>query len=352
MLKKQLSKCALLLDSARCHSTKRFTDKLNELQVKKVQIPPRMTNLLQPADVSWFKPLKSHYHRLWTEWFLEGNHTYTRSDNARSPGYSKAIEWLSLMWSSLQTHIIINSFECCGVVNQYKLHKALNHIVTTKNLITDYIETAVPSDEVDGFESDDEIFDDLNEPHITVLASHEIDSEIIPSYQIATNSAQHNNTQPENSLEYDVNNNNNDINYNKNNNIEFVNEPQYNPQFQMQNNQQFFNQQCNTQYNPPYNPQLQFQQQYNTQYHPPCNPQFNQLQYNPPNNPPFNHPNNPPFNPPNNPPFNPPNNPQYNLPNNPLYNHPNNPSYNPPYNHPNNPSCNPPSQYNANFSHL
>ena len=49
MLKKQLSKCALLLDSARCHSTKRFTDKLNELQVKKVQIPLRMTNLLQPA---------------------------------------------------------------------------------------------------------------------------------------------------------------------------------------------------------------------------------------------------------------------------------------------------------------
>ena len=72
-----------------------------------------MTNLLQPADVCWFRPLKQKYHVLWNTWFLLGNHTYTRHDNARSPGYAKAIEWLGQIWQDFPSYIIINSFESC-----------------------------------------------------------------------------------------------------------------------------------------------------------------------------------------------------------------------------------------------
>jgi hypothetical protein len=44
-------------------------------------IPPRITGLLQPADVCWFAGLRKQYHRLWTYWFLTEEKTYMRFDN-------------------------------------------------------------------------------------------------------------------------------------------------------------------------------------------------------------------------------------------------------------------------------
>ena len=276
-----------------------------------------MTNLLQPADVSWFKPLKSHYHRLWNEWFLEGKHTYTRSDNARSPGYAKAIDWLSLMWNSISSHLIANSFECCGVVRQYNLHKALNHIIQTKTLINDYIDTASVSDDVDGFESDDDIFQEINEPHVTVIGrDNEIDndSQIISSYQkTATNHIPPSTFQQNNTLStftYDTEG------YSQQN-------PLLNQHHNLSLNQHQNlprNQPFNTQFNPALNHQynIQFNQQHNQQYHPLVNQQFNPAlnhqfdqhlnHYNPQYNPQYNGQYNPPYNVQ----FNPQYSPQYN----------------------------------------
>jgi hypothetical protein len=193
MSSNHLEKCAILLDAAKCHNTKIVQDKLKQLIITQVHIPPRMTNLLQPADVCWFRPLKSHYHRLWNESFLKGEHTFTRNDNARSPGYVKSIEWLSLMWDHFVSHNIINSFEFCGVVNQYRLHQALNHIVNKKEIINDYIDVAQSGDNIDGFDSDEEIFSEISEPHVLVTAtcintpqiprSENLSADIIPSYQ-------------------------------------------------------------------------------------------------------------------------------------------------------------------------
>ncbi len=134
--------------------------------------------LLQPADVSWYKPLKRKYHHLWNEWFLAGNQTYTRNENASSPGYAQAIDWLSTIYEQFESHIIINSFECCGIIGQFKLHKVLQHIVSTNSCISDYVDTMIPADSIDGFESDDDIFDqmDNNEHHI-------LSNENITSYQ-------------------------------------------------------------------------------------------------------------------------------------------------------------------------
>ena len=72
MADKEIDKSVILLDSAKCHNTKLVKEKLMECSIKKLQIPPRMTNLLQPADVCWFRPLKQSYHTLWNDWFLEG----------------------------------------------------------------------------------------------------------------------------------------------------------------------------------------------------------------------------------------------------------------------------------------
>jgi hypothetical protein len=48
-------------------------------------------------------------------------------------------------------------------MNQYALHKALQQVITTKTSLNDYVDNADPSDEIDGFESGDDIFNDGNE---------------------------------------------------------------------------------------------------------------------------------------------------------------------------------------------
>ena len=127
-----------------------------------------MINLLQPADVCWFRTLKQKYHVLWNTWFLLGNHAYTRNDKARSLGYVKAVEWLSQIWEEFPSHMIINSFENCGVIGQYRLHNVLQKIVSTNANISEYADIRVPADNIDGFESEEDIFDEnnLNEEQI------------------------------------------------------------------------------------------------------------------------------------------------------------------------------------------
>ena len=77
----QIGKSAILLDSARCHNTKSVKEKLDQLSIKKISVPPRMTNLFQPADVCWFRPLKQNYHRLWNDWFLVNEYKIIQNFN-------------------------------------------------------------------------------------------------------------------------------------------------------------------------------------------------------------------------------------------------------------------------------
>ena len=55
-----LSKACLIIDSARCHKTVKVRDKCREMNIKHFLIPPRLTGLLQPADVCWFASLKEN----------------------------------------------------------------------------------------------------------------------------------------------------------------------------------------------------------------------------------------------------------------------------------------------------
>ena len=68
----------------------------------------------------------------------------------------------------------MNSFESCGKVHQYFLHTAFQQIIKNKTSLNDYVDDASPSDEIDGFDSDDEIFDNanINEEHFLPLQTH------------------------------------------------------------------------------------------------------------------------------------------------------------------------------------
>ncbi len=54
-----------------------------------------MTPLLQPADVSWMRPLKVAYFKKWNHWLVHAPKAFTASGNVKSPGYAKVITWIS-----------------------------------------------------------------------------------------------------------------------------------------------------------------------------------------------------------------------------------------------------------------
>ena len=82
------SKLLLHLDNSPVHKRK---DLLQEFKFSNVSVsffPPRMTSLLQPADVGWFRSIKSQYHAKWEDWYINDTKSYTKAKNMKSPGYS------------------------------------------------------------------------------------------------------------------------------------------------------------------------------------------------------------------------------------------------------------------------
>ncbi|CAF0945799.1 unnamed protein product [Brachionus calyciflorus] len=148
----------LVIDSARCHLTSKVNKEFVDLGIEPLFVPPRMTNLLQPADVCWFAVIKKMYHQRWNEWFINEPRTFTRFGNAKSPGYAKCIQWLSDIWKEFNPELISNSFAYCGILNQFNLHSALSHILKNNTIINDFIEDLDESDEIaDHFSTDERI---------------------------------------------------------------------------------------------------------------------------------------------------------------------------------------------------
>ena len=58
----------LVRDHAPCHCTDKVKEILARNNIKPV--PKRFTNLLQPANVSWMRPLKRAYHQKWQHWLI------------------------------------------------------------------------------------------------------------------------------------------------------------------------------------------------------------------------------------------------------------------------------------------
>ena len=65
---KALNRVLLILDQATCHKSEDVAKFCIDHFIDLVFIPGRMTNLLQPADVSWFGVIKKSYKKLWSEW--------------------------------------------------------------------------------------------------------------------------------------------------------------------------------------------------------------------------------------------------------------------------------------------
>ena len=106
MHEKNLSQLTLLIGQAPCNKISKVNSALLARNIKSAFIPKRVTNLLQPADVAWMRPLKNLYHKKWNDWLLNAPKSFTAAGNLKSVGYGIAIEWISEIWEDFDRDII------------------------------------------------------------------------------------------------------------------------------------------------------------------------------------------------------------------------------------------------------
>jgi len=91
MLKSGLKRACLHLDNSPIYKRTDFAQMLRANCIEPSFFPARMTSLLQPADVGWFRSLKAQYHSKWQNWYLTAPKAFTKSHNLKSPGYAKVM---------------------------------------------------------------------------------------------------------------------------------------------------------------------------------------------------------------------------------------------------------------------
>lgn len=85
-----------MLDQATCHTTHETLQQFRRNRISPMFVPKRLTNLLQPADVSWLRSLKTAYATKWTDWITNNRHTFTAQGNMRSPGNANILAFINL----------------------------------------------------------------------------------------------------------------------------------------------------------------------------------------------------------------------------------------------------------------
>jgi len=140
-----------------------------------------MTDLIQPADVSWFSSIKKGYNKYWNDWYISSNKTYTASGNMKSPGYVKCVQWVDTIWEHFNSNTIKNSFKICGIHTHTILNDAVIvmhdnlHSVLKKLLEEHVITNSFITDDTELVEAED-MFSE-NDP--LIFASGIIESPII-----------------------------------------------------------------------------------------------------------------------------------------------------------------------------
>jgi hypothetical protein len=122
----------LVFDSARAHISAKVKAHLHARGILFAVIPGGLTPLLQPCDVAWFKPLKSHIKESIDAWIAGPNHEYTRAGNPRPPTTENMSNWLWTAWQSIATDLISNSFRRCFLGDCLFLHIAQHEIYGEK----------------------------------------------------------------------------------------------------------------------------------------------------------------------------------------------------------------------------
>jgi len=112
-----LQRSLLVLDAFRCHRMPSIKQQLVDDKTDLAIIPGGMTKMLQPLDVTVNKPTKDALRRLWNDWLLDGDHTFTAGGRMRTPTLSDVTEWILRIWQELDPAIIKKGFVKCCISN-------------------------------------------------------------------------------------------------------------------------------------------------------------------------------------------------------------------------------------------
>ena len=86
------SKSIIFVDAHRSHIRDNVTRVLNVEGLDVLEILDRMTNVLQPPDVSVNKPFKNGMQRRWEEWMNKGKKEFTKKENHKKALYKLVCE--------------------------------------------------------------------------------------------------------------------------------------------------------------------------------------------------------------------------------------------------------------------
>lgn len=111
------SKRLMVWDAFKCHISKSTSSVLRRMGIHAAVIPGGCTGLIQPADVSWNRSLKSRIQDKYDEWLSNGEHTFTANGNMRPPSFVQLVDWIRESWNSIPKEQIEESMKQCGITN-------------------------------------------------------------------------------------------------------------------------------------------------------------------------------------------------------------------------------------------
>ena len=76
-----------------------------------------LTSILQPVNVSIYKPFKDTVQHFWNQWMLIGDKTFTKGGNMRALSLVAVCAWVRDTWQQLDLAIIVKAFLKYGISN-------------------------------------------------------------------------------------------------------------------------------------------------------------------------------------------------------------------------------------------
>ena len=104
------------MDSCGSHIKEEVSESLHSHCTTKVLvIPPKMTSVRQPLDVSLNSSFKAALHRGWLDWLINGPKEMIAKGDRQRPSYQAVVDMVLKAVHSLSPESIKKSFLVCGI---------------------------------------------------------------------------------------------------------------------------------------------------------------------------------------------------------------------------------------------